>query len=108
MFLPVPLSKSKFFTRVALVSFMSHSYHTCVAPVLLVSHSYRTRVASVTFVLHSCRSCLALVLYIRLDHIYNSIKETNWLISKGTCGLLFYIFNGCLTKECLTFTDEKN
>ena len=57
MFLPVSLSKSKFFTRVALVSFVYHSCCICVALVSLVSHSCRTRVASVALMLHSCRSC---------------------------------------------------
>ena len=47
MFLLVPLSKSKFFTRVALVSF----FGTCVTLVLLVSHSCRTCVARVALVL---------------------------------------------------------
>ena len=51
-FLCVSLSKLRFFTRVALVSF--------------VFHSCRTRVVSVILVLQSCRSCLALVLKIRL------------------------------------------
>ena len=43
MLLLVPLSKSKFFTRVALVS--------------LASYSCRTRVASVALVLHSRGLC---------------------------------------------------
>ena len=81
MFLLVSLSKSKFFTRVALVSFVqyscrtrvvsvalvSHSCQTCVALVSPVSQSCRTRVAFVSLVSHSCRSCLALGLLIRLD-----------------------------------------
>ena len=45
MFLIVSLSKLKFFTRVAFVSFVSHSCRTRVARVALVSHSCRTRVA---------------------------------------------------------------
>ena len=70
--------------RVALVSLVWHSCHTCVALVLLVSHSCCTHVTSVALVLHSCCSCctrvafvllvshsccscLALVLFIRLD-----------------------------------------
>ena len=28
-------------------------------------------------------------------YIFSSIKETNWLISKGMCVLLFDVFNGC-------------
>ena len=54
MFLLVSLSKSKFFTRVALVSFVQHSCRQCsshVAPVSLVSHSCCIRVARVW---HSC------------------------------------------------------
>ena len=45
MFLLVPLSKSKIFTRVALVSF--------------VQHLCRTRAIGVTLVSYSCRSCSA-------------------------------------------------
>ena len=48
MFLLVSLSKSKFFTRVTLVSFVQHSCRTCVALVSLVSHSCCARVVSVT------------------------------------------------------------
>ena len=69
MFLPVLLSKSNFFTSVALVLFVlhwchhrvvcvalvSHFCHTSTALVSLVSHSCRTGVASVALVLHSCR-----------------------------------------------------
>ena len=47
MFLPVSLSKSKFFTRVTLVG---RSCSTRVALVSLVSHLRRTRVASVELV----------------------------------------------------------
>ena len=47
-------------------------------------------------------------------YIFNSIKETNWLITKAMCVLLFDVFNGCSllkkekVKECQTFTIEKN
>ena len=58
MFLLVSLSKSKFFTRFALVSFVQHSCRTCVA----LCRSYLTHIALVSLVSHSCRSCLALVL----------------------------------------------
>ena len=64
MFLLVPSSKSKFFTRVALVSFVQHSCRQCSTRVALVLHSCltvfhscrscRTRVASVALVSHSC------------------------------------------------------
>ena len=76
IFLSVPLSKSEFFIRAALVSFVqyscrtrvalvSHLCHTRIARVSLVSHSCRqfcTRVTFVSLVSHSCRTCLALVL----------------------------------------------
>ena len=58
MVLLVSLSKSKFFTRFALVSFVQHSCRTCVA----LCRSYLTHIALVSLVSHSCRSCLALVL----------------------------------------------
>ena len=54
MFLLVPLSKSKFFTCVTLVSFVQHSCRTRVVSVALVSHlcsSCLTRVTSVTLLL---------------------------------------------------------
>ena len=50
MFLPVSLSKLKFFTRVALVSFVQHLCRTCVT---LVSHLCCNRVASVALVSQS-------------------------------------------------------
>ena len=62
MFLLVLLSKSKFFTRVALVSFVWYSFRTCVVSVALELHLYRTRAARVSLVSHSCHSCLKLVL----------------------------------------------
>ena len=45
VFLPVSLSKSKFFTCVAIMSFVQHSCCTRVALVSLMSHSCCTRVA---------------------------------------------------------------
>ena len=54
MFLPVSLSKPKFFTRVALLLFVSHLCRDRVASVAIVLDScrlYRTRVACVW---HSC------------------------------------------------------
>ena len=74
MFSLVSLSKSKFFTRVTLVSFVQHLCRTrvvhvelvqhlcrsrvnCVTLVSLVSHSYRSRVVLVAFLSHSCRLC---------------------------------------------------
>ena len=32
---------------------------------------------------------------VTLRHIFNSIKETTWLISKVMCVLLFNVFIGC-------------
>ena len=51
MFLHVSLSESKFFTRVALVSFAQRSCRSCFTRVALLSHLSRTRVARVW---HSC------------------------------------------------------
>ena len=59
MFLLVSLSKSKFFTRVALVSFVQR----CVS---LASHSCRWFSNRVALVLHSCCSCLTLVALVLL------------------------------------------
>ena len=64
MFSLLPLFSllSKYFTCVALVSFMQHSCRSCC-----------TRVALVSLVSRSCRSCLALVLQNRLDEkLYKS------------------------------------
>ena len=65
MFSLVSLSKSKFFTSVAPVSFVQHSCRLCLTRVALVLYSCRsclTRVALVSFVSHFCRLCLTLVL----------------------------------------------
>ena len=68
MFSLVLLSKSNFFTCVALMSFVQHSCRTrvvCVALVSLVSDSCHTRVVRVALVLlvsHSCHKCQAFVL----------------------------------------------
>ena len=51
MFLLVSLSKSKFFTRVALVWFVQHSCRTYITLMFLVLHSCRIRVVRVW---HSC------------------------------------------------------
>ena len=64
MFLLVSLSTSKFFTCVALTSFVQHSCRTCVALVLLVSqscHQCCTRVAFVSLVQYLCCTCVVLV-----------------------------------------------
>ena len=31
--------------------------------------------------------------------IFSSIKETNWLISKGICVILFDVFDGCFQRN---------
>ena len=64
MFLLVSLSKSKFFTRVTLLSFVLHLYRSCF-----------TRVACGALMLHSCRSCrtrVARVWHSRCKLDYNS------------------------------------
>ena len=66
MFLPVSLSKSTFFTRVALVSFLQHSCRTRVARVALVSHFCSTRVVHVSLVSHLCHQCCARVAFVSL------------------------------------------
>ena len=68
MFLLVSLSKSKFLTRVALVSLVQHSCRSCL-----------TRVASVTLLSHLCCSCRTSVARVwhsrcKLDQIYNLIQ----------------------------------
>ena len=75
MFLLVSLSKSKFFTRAALVQFVQHSF----ALVLLVQHSCRTRVARfslVSLVPHSCCIRVARVWHSRckLDQIFSKLQ----------------------------------
>ena len=70
MFSLVSLSKSKFFNRVALMLFVSHSCHICVIRVALVLQMCclcHTRVVPVTLVLNSCHLHLVLTLYKRLD-----------------------------------------
>ena len=73
MFSLVLLSKSKFFTRIALVllvqhscctciALVQHSCRTCIALMLLMSHLCCTHVELVSFALHTHRSCLAVVL----------------------------------------------
>ena len=78
MFSLVLLSKSKFFTRAALVSYMQHLCRTCVVNVVLMSHSCCTRVARASLVLHSCHSCCTRVAFVllvshsccKIDQIY--------------------------------------
>ena len=81
MFLPRSLSKSKFLTRVELMSLLQHSCRTSVTLVSLVSHLCYTCVASVALVLHSSRSCrtrlarVALVSLVSGTHIVNQTRS---------------------------------
>ena len=73
MFLFVSLSKSKFFTRVTLVSFVQHSCCTRVVHVALVSHLCclcLTCVSSVALVLYSCCSCRT-----RVARVWHSCRK---------------------------------
>ena len=82
----------------------------------------------VPLVITRCHSCsLVVPLVVTRCHLLSLVvtrcttrlsfykrSETNWLISKGTCVLLFYVVNGFsivkkkYVKECQTFTIEKN
>ena len=83
MFSLVLLSKSKFFTRAVIFSFLSHSClfyvtlvalmllmshlcHTCFAHVALVPNVYRSCLTRVALVLHSYRTCIARVTLVSL------------------------------------------
>ena len=74
--------------------------HSCSLVVPLVV----TRCHSLSLVVTRCTTRLS----------FYKRSETNWLISKGTCVLLFYVVNGFsivkkkYVKECQTFTIEKN
>ena len=46
------------------------------------------------YVISSILTLHVLVQWFSNRYILNSIKETNWLISKGMCVLLFDVFNG--------------
>ena len=82
------------------VRFVVTRCHSCSLVVPLVV----TRCHSLSLVVTRCTTCLS----------FYKRSETNWLISKGTCGLLFDVFNGFsivkkkYLKECQTFTIEKN
>ena len=71
MFLFASLSKSTFFTRAALVSFVQHSCSsclTCITLVSLVQHSCCTCVALGSLVSHSCRNCVISVTLVLHQH----------------------------------------
>ena len=95
MVLLMPLSESKFSTRVALVSFVQHSCRSCSTHVALVSHSSCSCLTRVALVLHLCCSCHAPVARVwhsccKLDQI--KIKRViliSW--EKGKC----YLFRFC-------------
>ena len=91
MFLPVLLSKSKFFTCVALVSFVQHSCLTRVfhvAIVSLVTHSCLTCVTSVALVLHSCCYCRT-----RVACVWHLCCKLDWIQLLQTLNKL------CITKQ---------
>ena len=91
MFLPVSLSKSKFFTCVALVSFVQHSCLTRVVHVVIVSlitHSCLTRVTSVPLVLHSCCQCRT-----RVACAWHLCCKLDWIQLLQTLNKL------CITKQ---------
>ena len=81
LFSLMSLSKSKFLTRVALVSFVQHSCRFCVALVSLVSHSCCTRVV-----------CVALLSFVSLVSGTRVIKQTRPM------DLWFVIFDYCQQK----------
>ena len=117
MFLPVLLSISKFFTCIALVSFVQHSCHTrivhvalvlhlcctCVALVLLVSHLCCNHVASIALMLHLCRLYRTHVAYVwhsccKLDQIDENdfkflVEAVNTLVIKIVFVSLFLSVN---------------
>ena len=79
MFSLVSLSKSKFLTSVALLSFVEHSCHTRVVRVALVLHLCRTCVTRVSLVLVSCFSCCTRVVCVALVSLVSGtrvIKQT--------------------------------
>ena len=88
MFLLGSLSKSKFFTRAALVSFVQHSCSTRVARVSLASHSCRwfsTRATLVSLVSHSCRTCVVSVTLVL--HQYHSCRTRVAPVCHSCCKL---------------------
>ena len=78
MFLLVSLSKSKFFPRVALASFVQHPCLTHLVRVALVSHLYRTRVALVSLVSHSCCIRVARVALVSLVSGTRVVNQTRF------------------------------
>ena len=88
MFLLVWLSKSKFSTRVALMSFVQHSCLTCVTLVSLVSHPCCTRVARVSLVLHLCRSC-----HTRVDRAWHSSCNLAQIVQNNVLRYQKQVFN---------------
>ena len=73
MFLLMSLSKSKFFTRVALVSFVQYSCRTCVVRV----GSCHTCVALVLLVSHSCCQCHTRVAFVSPVSLVSGTRVVN-------------------------------
>ena len=98
MFLLVFLSKSKFFTRVTLMSFVQHQCRirvVSVALVSLVSHSCRSSVASVALVLHSCYSCRT-----RVAHVWHSCCKSDQIKSSHSTNILKQLPISIETRLC--------
>ena len=76
MFSLVSLSKSKFFTRVAIVSFVSHSYCSCRTHVALVSLVLQNRLDPIPISI-KLRQMIPSVLIIttRYEHVYYLLLE---------------------------------
>ena len=68
----VSLSKSKLFTRVALVSFVQHSCCTRVVRIALLFHSCCTRVS---LMLHLCHSHCTLVVRVALMSLVSGTRD---------------------------------
>ena len=96
MLLLVSLSNSKFFTCVALVSFVWHSCRTCVTLISLVSQSCRIRVTRVALVSHSCRSCRAFVNYTMFPSYRIAIAPFQFSYRIGLLFALEQIFFGMI------------
>ena len=90
MFSLLSLSKSKFLTRVALMSFVQHLCRTCVALLLHLCCFCLTRVALVSFVLHSFNTravCVALVLIVSGTRV---VKQTGSYLLVTKCLTLLF------------------
>ena len=99
MFLLVSLSKSKFFTRVTLTSFVQHSCLTRVVRVALVLPlccTCVTRVSLVSLVSHSCRSC-----HTHVARVWLSCCKLDQIVDYVLTQMFFNKMRSFLTK-CIT------